>query len=135
MVILPIAKFFERNISSVVTVGYRDNNFAQLSSVIWSTLLWPLCVADVDIIFSSCSFFFLSFYLFSSSILSRRRLGLPYFYTWCGLSANLECRCEMCCTRLSENTWRKNRQKFDILAPSHNFIGLYLRNQGMEKSC
>jgi len=23
-----------------------------------------------------------------------------YFYTWCGLSANLGCRSEMCCTRL-----------------------------------
>jgi len=33
---------------------------------------------------------------------------LPYFYTWCGLSANLECRSEMCCTWLAENTWRKN---------------------------
>jgi len=29
---------------------------------------------------------------------------LPYFHTWCGLSANLECRSEMCCTRLAENT-------------------------------
>jgi len=32
---------------------------------------------------------------------------LPYFYTWCGLSANLECslRYEMCCTRLAGNTF------------------------------
>ena len=29
---------------------------------------------------------------------------LPYFHTWCGLSANLECRSEMCCTRLAGNT-------------------------------
>ena len=28
---------------------------------------------------------------------------LPYFHTWCGLSANLECMSEMCCTRLAEN--------------------------------
>jgi len=27
--------------------------------------------------------------------------------TWCGLSANLECMSEMCCTRLGENTLRK----------------------------
>ena len=27
----------------------------------------------------------------------------------CGLSANLECMSEMCCTRLAENTGRKNR--------------------------
>jgi len=35
--------------------------------------------------------FFLSFF-FSSPILSRRTV--PYFHTWCGLSANLECRSE-----------------------------------------
>jgi len=33
---------------------------------------------------------------FSSSNLS--------FHTWYGLSANLGCRSEMCCTRLTENT-------------------------------
>jgi len=44
-------------------------------------------------------FLFLSFFphLFS-----------PYFHTWCGLSANLECRSEMRCTRLAENRGCKN---------------------------
>jgi len=32
---------------------------------------------------------------------------------------------DMCYTRLAENTGRK---KIAILAPSHNFVGLYLRN-------
>jgi len=32
---------------------------------------------------------------------------LPYFYTWCGLSVNLECMSEMCCTRVAGNTRRK----------------------------
>ena len=32
---------------------------------------------------------------------------LPYFDTWCGLGANLECMSEMCCTRLAGNTGRK----------------------------
>ena len=56
-----------------------------------------------------------SFYLvlfFSSPNLSGRRLDvcrLPYFHTWCGLSANLGCRSETCCTRLAENTGRKDR--------------------------
>jgi len=36
---------------------------------------------------------------------------LSYFYTWCGLSANLGCRSETCCTWLAANTGRKNRQK------------------------
>ena len=30
---------------------------------------------------------------------------------WCGLNANLECRSEMCCTRLTGNTERKNDPK------------------------
>jgi len=32
---------------------------------------------------------------------------LPYFHTWCSLSANLGCRSETCCTRPAENTGRK----------------------------
>ena len=46
-----------------------------------------------------------SFFLpFSSPNLSRHTLDvcLPYFHTWCGLSANLECRSDMCCTWLAE---------------------------------
>ena len=58
----------------------------------------------------------------------RPHIGcLPYFDTWCGLSANLECRSEICCTRLAENTGRKKVAKIAIWAPSHNFVGRYLR--------
>jgi len=55
-------------------------------------------------------------------------MSIPYFHTWCGLSANLECMSKMCCrpTRLAENTGRK---KSPFLAPSHNFVGLYLQSQ------
>jgi len=49
---------------------------------------------------------------------------LPYFHTRCGLSANLECRSEMCCMWLAENTGRRNGPKFAIWAPSHNFVWL-----------
>jgi len=38
-------------------------------------------------------------------------MSLPYFYTWCGLRANLECRSEMCYTQLAGNTWCKNDAK------------------------
>jgi len=31
------------------------------------------------------------------------------------------------CTRIAKTTGRKNRQKFAIWAPSHKFVGLYLR--------
>jgi len=39
-----------------------------------SWFLWPPCVADADIIFLSCSFFFLSSIFFSSPNVSRHRL-------------------------------------------------------------
>ena len=35
----------------------------------------------------------------------------PYYHTWCGLSANLECMSEMCSTRLAENTRPKKVAK------------------------
>jgi len=52
-------------------------------------------------------------FLLSSYFLASQRsvIGcLPYFHKWCGLSANLERRSEACCTRLAENTGRKNSQ-------------------------
>ena len=35
----------------------------------------------------------------------------PYFHTWCGLTTNLRCRSETCCTWLAENTGRKKVAK------------------------
>ena len=32
-------------------------------------------------------------------------------YTWCGLSANLECRSQICCTRLAGDAGRKKSPK------------------------
>jgi len=49
---------------------------------------------------SSSSFFFLSFFIAYSQ--PSQIAYLPYFHTWCGLSANLRCRSETCCTRLAE---------------------------------
>ena len=71
-------------------------------------LLWQPYGIGQTIIFLSCGFFYLlSSFFFSSPILSRRRLD---FHTWCGRSVNLECRSATCCTQLTENTGRKNRQ-------------------------
>ena len=67
---------------------------------------------------SSSSFFF-------PRLFSAVAIGcVPYFHTWCGLSANLECRSELCCTRLTETQDAKNCQKFAICAPSHKFVRL-----------
>ena len=66
-------------------------------------------------IFLSCGFFFyLSVFclLFSSPYSQTLQIGcLPYFRTWCGPSANLGCRSEMCCTQLAVNTGRKKLPK------------------------
>jgi len=57
------------------------------------------------------SIFLLSFFFFPR-LISWSEIGrLPYFHTWCGLSVNLECMSEMCCTQLAENTGRKNYAK------------------------
>jgi len=75
----------------------------------------------------SSSFFFLIFLAHSQP----SWIGcIPYFHTWCGLSANLGCRSEVCCTWLAENTGCKNRQKF-AMAPSPKFVRLCLRNWGI----
>ena len=57
-----------------------------------------------------------------SAVVDRMSTILPHMVC---LSVSLECRAEMYCTRLTENTGRK---KIGISAPSHNFVRLYLRN-------
>jgi len=52
------------------------------------------------VIFCSCGFYLLLFFFAYSQ---PSQIGcLPYFHTWCGFSANLGCRSDMCCTRLAE---------------------------------
>ena len=92
-----------------------------------ATFLWPPCVADADIIFSSCSLFF--FLVFFHRLISAVADWIStILHTWCGLSANLGCRSETCHVLhvARQNTGRKNRQKFAIYVSSHNFFGLYL---------
>jgi len=46
---------------------------------------------------------FLLLFFFPRLISAVAEIGcLPYFHTWCGLSANLECRSETCCKRIAE---------------------------------
>jgi len=64
------------------------------------------------IIFLSYGFFFYLLFLLSFLLAWSQpsQIGCPpYSYTWCGPSANLECRSEMCCVQLAGNTRRKNR--------------------------
>ena len=77
--------------------------------------LWPPCVADADILFLPCGFFLSSifFYLFFiprliSAAADWMSTILLHMVWPC---ANLECRTEMCCTRLAGNTGGKSDAK------------------------
>ena len=98
------------NLSTVSVVCIHNMVIPYRRSFLWS----PYGIGQT-IIFSSRDFFYLlSSFFFSSPNLSGRRLDIyhtSYFYTWCGLSANLECRSEMSCTWLAENTGCKNDSK------------------------
>jgi len=79
------------------------------SYVLHCSLLWPPYGIGQAIMFLPCGFFCL---LFFPCLISAVAIGrLPYFHTWCGLSANLGCRSETCCTRLAEIQDAKSRQK------------------------
>jgi len=54
----------------------------------------------------SCGFFYLLF-LFPCLISSVGDWMSTIRHTWCGLSANLECKSEMCCTQLAGYAGRK----------------------------
>jgi len=84
-----------------------------ISQLLWHGHLWNR---------ASHYIFVLWFLLFSSSFLSPILSGRKLDVYHCGLSANLECRFEICCTRFAENTGRKDRQKLAIWASSHNIL-------------
>ena len=94
-------------------------------------LLWSPYAIGQTIIFLPYDFYLLSFFFFFPRLISAPpQIGcMPYLHTWCGLSANLRCRSETCCTRLAETQDAKNQQKSpSAWAPSHNFVGLCLHN-------
>jgi len=64
--------------------------------------LWPPNRAGHYILQLWFLFFF--FFFLALAYSQWLQVGcLPYFHTWCGLSVNLECRSEMCCTWLAGN--------------------------------
>ena len=106
---------------------HKFNPESSSDSVWYSYLRPPIVMGRPSYFAAVISFFF--FLLFFLAYFHRFETGcLPYFHTWCCLSANLECMSEMCCTRLAESTARKNYAKNAICAPSHNVVGLYLCN-------
>jgi len=75
-------------------------------------IIVALYVIGQTIIFLSCGFFLLSFF-YSPPNLSGPRLDVYHTSTHGvgGLSVNLECRSEMCCTLLAENAEPKKSPK------------------------
>jgi len=76
-------------------------------------------------------YIFALWFLLSSSfphLISAVGDCLPYFHTWCGLSANLECRSEMCCTWLAGNAGTKKNRHLHTIAQLCWAISLQLRH-------
>jgi len=103
-----------------------------------ASLLTHLLAPFMAALRSRCGHFgpVLSSFFFFISESQRSQSGcLPCFYTWCGRSANLECRSEnvLHAARWTGNTGRKNdaKNRHLICAPSHTFVGLNFRNYGM----
>ena len=77
--------------------------------------LWSPYGIGQTIIFSCCGLFILLLLLllFFPRLISAAADWMSAILprTWCGLSANLRCRSETCCTWLAENTGRKKVAK------------------------
>jgi len=90
-------------------IVFQIRHYWEIRNVVKGHSLWPpYGIGQAIIFFALVSFFFL-FSSFSSPNLSGRRLDV--FRTWCGLSANLECRSEMCCMWLAGNAGREKSPK------------------------
>ena len=76
------------------------------TTLVWQLFMAGLCNWGWPLYFCRVvSSFYLSFF---PRLISAIADGcVPYFDTWCGLSANLECRSETCCSWLAVNTGRK----------------------------
>ena len=93
-----------------------------------SLLLWSPYGIGQAIIFSSCFFLSMFFFLFSSPILSRRILDVCYTTTHGVVLVRIKNAGLKCAAR---GSLKYRTQKIAISAPSHNFVGLYLRNEGI----
>ena len=89
--------------SITVAVWYAEHDVYRL---LWSP--YVIGQSGQTIIFLPGGFFLSFFFPCLISAAADWMSTIAYFDTQCGLSANLECRPEMCCTRLAENIGRKN---------------------------
>jgi len=88
------------NILQVYTcrLSQKQRNCGHIQLRLVMTILWNRAGHYIFILwFLLCSSFFL--HLFCLAWSQPSYIGcLPYFRTWCGVSANLGCRSETCCT-------------------------------------
>ena len=91
--------------------------------------LWSPYVIGQAIIFLPCGFFYLSifFFFFSSPNLRGRRLDVYYTSTQSVASVQIW---NVGLKRAARGSLKYRTQKVAIWAPSHKFVGLYLRNEG-----
>ena len=82
-----------------------------LSRLVIMAILRSRCGHYIFALWFLLSFFFPRLIL----VIGYWMSSLPYFHTWCGLSANLGCRSETCCTRLAETQDAKNRHLSTIV--------------------
>ena len=107
-----------------ISVGFLSISYAGASGIV--EFLWPPCVADADIICLPCGFFI---FFYSSPNLSGRRLDVYRTSTHGVVLVRIQNAGLKCAPRgLLEIRDAKMMQKIAICAPSHNFVGLYLRN-------
>jgi len=79
----------------------RPDNFPSYPTITIALIMVALWNRADHYIFAL--WFLLSFFFFLAQSQPLQIGCLLYFHTWCGLSANLECRSEMYCTRLAGN--------------------------------
>jgi len=116
--------------------GLMSNYFDHLfdfwcfSSGLWliMSLLWSLYGTGQTIIFSSCGFFLSSFFFFSPN-LSCRTLDVCHTSTHGVALLRIQNAGVKCAARGSLKIQdAKKSPKIATWVPSHNFVGLYLRN-------
>ena len=98
---------FSQDYSSAILILARQSTSA--AAFIIMAALRSRCGQYIFVLWFLLSSIYLLFFLAYSQ---PSQIGcLLYFHTWCGLSANLECRSEMCCKRVAENTGSKKVAK------------------------
>jgi len=90
-------------------------------------LVWPPYGIGQAIIILPALWFLLSSIFFLAYSQPSQMGCLPYFHTWCGLSANLRCRSESAARGSLKIQDAKARQK-SRSGHHRTFVGLYLRN-------